>query len=216
MKYKKPSTSFLLLGGFNSCLLQDGSMIALDSYNCLMHIDQHTGEILRTMYDDYGGDRRYNSFYITDDEQVTELYDLETWELKGRDDVLNSFIKGPEGACSADGSSYDPDGFPGSISASMQHLFTCPGRRRYMWPPGADYTGMGFSGLMALGIFAWIFSGRMLRPIAESRRRQVPAHPARHRARRRGGVSSGDMTLPCTVYCLSIRTFLRNIPGGIP
>lgn len=122
---------------FNNCLLPDGSIIALDSYNCLMHIDQHTGEILRTMYDDYYGDRRYNNFYITDDTlilnvysddgQVIELYDLETWEPKGRDEVLNSFIKGPEGAYSADEFSYDPDGLPGSFSASMQYIFTCPG-----------------------------------------------------------------------------------------
>ncbi len=122
---------------FKSVILPDGSIAALDNYNCLMHIDQNTGEILHSIRYNYSGDTYYSNCYVVEnalilnvytyDGQLLELYDLDTWEKMPRDEVLNSFIKEPDGRTYLESFSYDPNDLPFGCSGTIQDIFTCPG-----------------------------------------------------------------------------------------
>ncbi len=58
-------------------------------------------------------------------------------------------------------------------SLAMTAIYPLEGLERQLSGQRWGFALMGLSGLAALGIFAWIFSGRMLRPIAEGRRSQA-------------------------------------------
>ena len=121
---------------YRCAILPDGSIAALDSYNCLMHIDQNTGEILHTVSYEYGGSINLHDFCFTgstlllktssDEGQAIELYDLETWEQKPADQVLNSFINEPGGSGFSESFSYDPSNHFNYVSEFRQCIFTCP------------------------------------------------------------------------------------------
>lgn len=58
-------------------------------------------------------------------------------------------------------------------SLSMAALYPLDGLESRISDQRRGFALMGLAGLAALGVFAWIFSGRMLRPIAESQKSQA-------------------------------------------